>query len=180
MTRSIFNPGGVGAVGPRMTDYHAAITRDDPRWAATITGSGIPEPGHVITSLSSARLCDEIQDWLEWHYNREPALSDDDQADEEDENEAEDDGAGEGFQILNDYRFPQPASDAHERYWQTRQQLAKSRATMRQAVWDIYDALNASPEDLARLLCMSPRKVWRIIEDHQRELAIRDRREGKS
>jgi len=178
MTGSIYNPGGVGAIGPRMTDYHADITRGYPHWAATITGGGIPEPGHVITSLSYARLCDEIQDWLEWHYDHEATLSDDDQADDEDE--AEHDGAGEGFRILSDYRFPEPARDAHERYWQTRQQLAKSRATMRQAVWDIYDALNASPEDLARLLCMSPRKVWRIIEDHERELAIRDRREGRS
>jgi len=82
-----------------MTDYHAAITREYPNWAAAITGGGIPEPGHVITSLSYARSCDEIQDWLEWHHDHEPAHSvgADDSADDEDE--AEDDGAGEGFPL---------------------------------------------------------------------------------
>jgi hypothetical protein len=166
VTGSIFNPGGVGATGPRMTDYHAAITRDYPTWTATITGGGIPEPGHVITSLSYARLCDEMQDWLEWHYDHEPALGDDGQACD-DSADDEDDGAGEGFQILNNFGFSQPVSDAQERYWQAQQQLAQSHAIMRQAVWDIYEGLIASAEDLARLLCISPRHVRRIMEHYE-------------
>lgn len=36
-----------------------------------------------------------------------------------------------------------------------------------QAVSDIYDGLNASAEDLARLLCMSTGQVRRIIEHHE-------------
>jgi len=145
--------------------------------AAQMRGAG---KGRKSPNSKSVRSCDEIQDWLEWHYDHEPAHSNgaDDSADDKDE--AEDDGAGEGFRINNDYRFPQSVSDAQERYWRTQQQLAKSRATMRQAVWDIHDGLNASAEDLARLLCMSPWKVRRIIEDHERERAIRDRREDMS
>jgi hypothetical protein len=107
-------------------------------------------------------------------------LRDGGQADEDSADDERDDGAGEGFRILNDYRFPQPVGDAEQLYWQTRQWLAQSRATMQQAVWDVYDGLHANAEDVARLLIMSPRQVRRIIERHELELATRQRRRGKS
>jgi hypothetical protein len=163
MPHSIFNPGGVGGIGPRITRYRAVITRDYPSWTATVTGGDIPEPGHVVSSLSYVRLCDEIRDWLEWHYDHlpehRPVPSDNELAD----GDNDDLGAGEGFEIRNDWRFAEPVAAAQERYWAARKAQAQARHEISQAVLDIHDGLRANDEDVAGLLLMSPKRVQQIM-----------------
>jgi hypothetical protein len=53
--------------GPGIVDYHGAVTREFPFWKVTITGGDLPESGHLLTSMSYARLEAEAMDWIEWH-----------------------------------------------------------------------------------------------------------------
>jgi hypothetical protein len=164
-------PGGVGAIIPRITRHQAVITRDYPSWTATVTGGDITEPGHVISSLSYARLCDEVQDWLDMHYDHlpehRPAPGDNELADEDND----DLGAGEGFEIRNDWRFPEPVAAAQDRYRAARKAQAQARHEISRAVFDIHEGLRAGDEDVAELLHMSPKRVQQIIIQRDREEA---------
>lgn len=164
--------GGRWVTGCRITEYTALISRDEyPTWTATVTGSDLPEAGHAFSSMSYARMCDEIQDWLEWHYDGEatfpldelelPADNDGDEVAEHDDADADGDGPV-GFAIGEACRFPQRVNSALERFWQAGMHGAEEQRG--QAVADIRNGLLATAEDLARMLHMSPEDVRRAVE----------------
>jgi hypothetical protein len=122
--------------------------------------------------MSYARMCVEIQDWLDWHYDGEVTfrldeveLPADDDAGEElaehDEADADGDVPG-GFEVREAYRFPPQVNGAMERFWQAGLQGAEEQRG--QAVADISNGLLATAEDLARMLHMSPEEVSRAVE----------------
>jgi hypothetical protein len=154
----------ISAPGARMTNYTATFSRDEyPTWTATITGAGLPEAGHVISSLSYARLCDEVGDWVRWHFDGAPTFSVDgswpETVEDDDEDDlakaAEETGGMVGWHIHSSYRFPPPVSDALERYWQARRQ----HTTDTRAVADILHGLVAHPKDVAAMLNITPEEV---------------------
>jgi hypothetical protein len=209
MTGSIFTPpyGHILLTNGRITEYTATISRDEyPTWTATVTGGDLPEAGHVFSGLSYARMCDEIMDWLEWHFDGEVTFTitddevglakDDDYSDElanDEESDSAGDGLGEGFEVCHAYRFPRQVNDALERYWRARKQRADHE--IGGAVVDVRNGLRATPEDMARLLCMSLDDVlltieseewrragrteedWQYFQDHRKEWHDQDIRE---
>jgi hypothetical protein len=163
-----------------MPKYRAAITREYPFWIAVLTGGDMPEAGHVMTSLSLARLRADIDDWLTWHHGMDdftPAYDvDEDDLDEDayhyvpgDENDDDDPEPelGFGWGVTWDYAFPQAAKDASERYWEAMKALRPAWDTLCQAVWTIHGELKASPADIGRYLFLPEKRVQRILQRHQ-------------
>ena len=188
----------------RITLYTAVITRDYPHWTATITGGDLPEPGHIMTSFSYARLCDEAWDWLSWHLGDDGGLrpgefayiagpdynplSDDlDEQDDEldddkddDDDEADDESGPSGFSLDFDHAFSQDIMDALERYWAARKAESQAelhaRDDMSEPVCIIADQLRVKPADMARMLGMEEAEVQRILDQHDRELLEAEQR----
>jgi hypothetical protein len=166
-----------------MPRYRAAITREYPFWTAVLTGGDIPAAGQVMTSLSLARLLDDIDDWLEWHHGMDdftpPAdLDEGDLAedayhyvpgDENDDYDPEPEpGLGFGWHVSLDYAFPQAAKDASDRYWEAMKALRPAWDTLGQAVWTIHGELKASPADIGRYLFLPEKRVQRILQQRAR------------
>jgi hypothetical protein len=158
----IFSPGGHGP--PAGAGIIVTFSRDEyPTWTATITGGDLPETGHVISSLSYARLGDEVRAWLRWQGDGAVTFTMDGSWPEAVEDDDEDDlakAAAEyngwaGVRVDYSYRFPPPVSDALERYWHAR----KQHTTDTQAVAEIFWRLLAHAEDVAAMLYMTPEAV---------------------
>jgi hypothetical protein len=123
--------------GPEIVPHHGAVTREFPFWRVTITGGDLPETGHILTSMSYARLEAEAMDWIEWHQigehhgfvdphrygEYEDAFGQEfgderlaDRAIDDSEFDGGDVGQGEGFSFDFDYGWPEEVMQALERY----------------------------------------------------------------
>jgi hypothetical protein len=186
----------------RITAYTAVITRDYPHWTATLTGGDLPEPGHVMTSFSYARLCDEAWDWLCWHLGDDGGLrpgefayiagpdydplnedldeQDDELDDDTEDDEGDDESGPSGFSLNVDHAFQQSVMDALERYWAARkaesQAELQARDDMSEPVCIVADQLRVKPADMARMLAMGEAEVQRILDQHDRELSEAEQR----
>jgi hypothetical protein len=187
--------------GPGIVDYHGAVTREFPFWKVTITGGDLPACGHILTSMSYARLEAEAMDWIEWHqigehhgfidpdrYNDyEDAVSQkfgDDQDDDDrlpdgamDESEFNDsdDSQGEGFSFDFDFPWPEEVAEALERY-QAAQDDAITDA--RVATEEAKAAMGGPLCTIAEVLMVGEADVGHIVElpaDEVLELMIRHR-----
>jgi hypothetical protein len=182
MARSIFNPGGLPAAGDGVTNYQAVVTRELPLWKVTLTGGDLPESGHVMTSMSYARLQDDVQDWLEWRWDHNGATPHyGPVAPDQDEGASVGGSAdGEGFNVSYDLHWSPAAKDAERRYWAARKVMAEARAAMTESIVTIRRELRADAEDVARIVSMPARKVHRIMLLHEREEAARMFREQRA
>jgi hypothetical protein len=138
--------------GPGITHYHAAVTHEFPYWTATITGGDLPESGHVLTSMSYARLYAEGWDFVEWHRIREhhgwcdPARHEEFEAkyaqalrdaeglpDDGEEGISGRDGTGEGFSYDFDFPWPEEVTEAKERFRAAQQAIKDAPEVTREA-----------------------------------------------
>jgi hypothetical protein len=163
--------------GARMVDYHGVVTREFPLWKVTLTGGDLPESGHRMTSMSYARLVDDIDDWVEWHEVGEHGGWIDPERYEAEEAGDDGGGGGEGFSIGLDCRWPDAVKDAERRYWAARKAMQEARAEMTEPIVTIAHELQAEDMDVARIVHMPVRKVSRIILRHNREMLERARSE---
>jgi hypothetical protein len=171
--------------GPGIVDYHGAVTREFPFWKVTITGSDLPESGHILTSMSYARLEAEAMDWIAWHqigehhgfidpdrydeYEDEfsQKFVDDDQDDDRlpdgamDESEFNDGdvGLGEGFSFDFDFPWPEEVTEARERY-QAAQDAIKDA---REATEEAKAALGEPLCTIAEVLMIGEADVGHIV-----------------
>jgi hypothetical protein len=189
--------------------YQGVVTREFPLWKLTLTGGDLPEAGHVMTSMSYARLLGDMNDWLHWRQFGtpsstygwpEPSFDDDEYGDEdayecrygdqdadydyddlEDEDQAE--LGGSGYGVTFDCRWPQPAKDALERYWAAKKAMDDAREAMTEPICTLADELQAEERDVARIVFMPTRKVRQIILRHnqrEHERLAREERESAS
>ena len=159
--------------GPGIVDYHDAVTREFPFWKVSITGGDLPESGHVLASMSYARLEAEAMDWLEWHqigehhgfigpdrYDEyEDAVSqefdDDDRIpdgamDESEVNDGEV-GPGEGFSFDFDFLWPEDVTEARERYQAARERYQAAQDAIKGAREAAEEAKAAVGEPLCAI-----------------------------
>jgi len=165
---SIFNLGGQGARGEGIINYRGVVTREFPLWKLTLTGGDLPESGHVMTSMSYARLMGDMTDWLHWHqFGTTPSYGSpgDDDLDDDAEDESAD-GDGEGFGVTLDCRWPQAVKDAQQRYWAAQKAMEQARDAMGEPVCTMADELQAEHEDLARILGLAVEEVEQIVLRH--------------
>lgn len=187
--------------------YQGVVTREFPLWRLTLTGGDLPESGHVMTSMSYARLVGDMNDWLHWHQFGtpsstygwpEPAFDDDEYADDdayechyddedneydelEDDDQAELGGAG--YSVTFDCRWPTAAKDALERYWAAKNAMNEAREAMIEPICTLADELQAEKQDVARMVFLPTRTVERIILRHnqrEHERLTRAEREAES
>ena len=157
----------------RNHSYEGVITRDYPLWKLTLTGGDLPRSGHVMTSMSYARLMGDMDDWLHWHQfgttHSYDAPGDDDLDDDAD------DDTGEGYEVTFDCRCPKAAKEAEGRYWAASEALERARAALEEPICAIAHELKAEDEDIARIVHLPVEEVQRIIQlHHERELLTRD------
>jgi hypothetical protein len=143
--------------GPGIDDYHGAVAREFPFWKVTITGGDLPEPGHILTSMSYARLEAEAMDWIEWHqigehhgfvdpdryHDSGDAFTQefgDDHDDDHLPDSAIDDSElhdgewqGAGFSFDFDYDWPDEVTRARERYQAAQDALQDDREPTEEA-----------------------------------------------
>jgi len=147
--------------------YQVTISRDFPFWTAVLTGGDLPEAGQTMTSLSPARLENDLGDGMKWHHGApEFTIYDaplDEDADEDayhhvpgDEDDDEDPHpapvGGFGWHAEYDLAFPPAVKDVSERYFEAVKALRPAWDTLCEAVAAIDAALNASAEDIGRYL----------------------------
>lgn len=184
---SKFSPGGFPVYGGGMVTYHAVITRDFPHWTAIITGPHLPESGHVITSLSYARLTGEVHDWCHWHRFGTPSSTygwPDPAGQVLDDDEAGVGTAGQGYGVSVNYdcRLPKAAKDAQERFWAARKATQNAERALNEPVCTLARELKAEPADVAKMLLMSVDEVHQIIirDNRARRHGMRAQRDGES
>jgi hypothetical protein len=143
--------------GPGIVRCHGAVTREFPFWTVTITGGDLPAAGHMLTSMSYARLDAEATDWIEWHQlgechgftdadryseyrdasNREFGGDHDDDCLPDgaiDDGEVSvRDGQGVGFTFVFDYDWPAEVVQARERYWAAQDAIKDDREATEEA-----------------------------------------------
>ncbi len=173
--------------------YQAVVTREFPLWNLTVTGGDLPESGHVMASMSYARLVGDMNDWLHCHQFGTPSSTygwsdpDDDRYDEDFQEEDDDDGHQEaevgaaGFGVTFDHRWPQAAKDALDRYWAAKKAMNEAREAMIEPISTLAHELQAEEQDVAQLIFMPTRKVRQIILRHNRreiERLAREERDG--
>jgi hypothetical protein len=159
--------------------YRVTITRDFPFWTAVLTGGDLPDAGQAMTSLSLARLQDDLTDWLKWKNGAPeftiydaPFGDDDDGEDayhyvpgDEDDDEDPDPApvGGFGWHLEYEFAFPQAVKDAWDRYWEAMKALRPAWDTLCETVAVIHDELNASAEDIGRYMYLPEKRVERIL-----------------
>ncbi len=162
----------------RNLSYEGVITRDYPLWKLTLTGGDLPRSGHVMTSMSYARLIGDMDDWLHWHQfgtTQSYGAPGDDDLDDDDLDDDADDDTGEGYEVTYDCRWPKPAKEAEERYWAASNALERARAALGEPICAIARELKAEDEDIARIVHLPVEKVQRIMQlHHERERLTRD------
>ncbi len=183
--------------GPGILHYHGAVTREFPSWTVTITGGDLPASGHILTSLSYARLAAEATDWIEWHQMDEcHGFTDRDRYDEYREaftqafghhhdddclpdraignSELRDHGQGEGFTFVFDYDWPEGVTQALERYWAARDVMEDGReaaedakATLGEPLCTIADVLRVGHADVGHIVDLPAEDVEQLMDRHR-------------
>jgi hypothetical protein len=181
--------------GPGIADYHGAVTREFPSWKVTITGGDLPEPGHVLTSMSYARLEAEAMDWIEWHqigehhgfvdplgYNEyEDAFSQEfgderlpDHAIDDREFNDGDAGQGEGFSFDFDYDWPEEVTQARERYRAAQDAMKnvekvaeEAKAALGEPLCAIAEILMISEADVGHIVGLPADDVLQLMLRHR-------------
>jgi hypothetical protein len=187
--------------GHGIVDYHGAVTREFPSWKVTITGGDLPESGHILTSMSYARLEAEAMDWIEWHQIGEhhgftdpdrydeyedaftQEFGDDDPDDDDrlpdgamDESDFNDGdvGLGEGFSFDFDFPWPEEVAQARERYQAAQDAMKEAREATEEAQAAVGEPLCA----IAGVLMIGEADVGHIVglpADEVLEFMIRHR-----
>jgi hypothetical protein len=178
--------------GPGITRYHCAVTHKFPYWRATITGGDLPESGHVLTSMSYARLYAEGRDFIEWHemgehhgwvdrsrhgeyeeYERMLSLSDEEFRQEFGDVDEVDLGGGggkKGFSLVFDFPWPEEVTEAKQRFRAAQQAIKdaaevtpEAEAALGEPLEVIRDALMVGDADVGYIVGLPAEEVERLL-----------------